>query len=110
MASPCDKCGKRVARVRFVGARWLGHDCGCAAERVLPTATNPYGDLTLQHVHDENGKPLRVTSARQLREAETRYNFSSVVANQDSKNFDTPPPSHQRHVGEFYKRKFASRG
>lgn len=65
---------------------------GCLNPRHAELAgTNPLGSLVLDHVHDEAGQPVRVTSLRQLRAAEQRYHFRSVVANQDASNFDTPP-------------------
>src|SRR5271156_6138989 len=90
-ALTCDECGEIVFRVRFTGGRFLGVDCRCVREAAVKTCINPYSDLTIQHVHDEHGKPIHVTSARQLGEAEQRYNFASVVRNMDAKNFDAPP-------------------
>lgn len=57
----------------------------------VAVCTNPYSDLTLTHCLDEQGQPVRVTSKRQLLEAEKRYNFRSLVAHTDSINFDKPP-------------------
>lgn len=47
--------------------------------------------LTLDHVQDETDAPVRVTSARQLREAEARYKFRHHAANYDEANWDKPP-------------------
>jgi hypothetical protein len=56
-----------------------------------PSCVNPYSDLVLTHCHDETGKPVRVTSKRQLLEAEKRYHFKSLVATYDEANFDKAP-------------------
>ena len=66
----------------------------------LAVAT-PLSELVMDHVHDELGRPLRVTSLRQLREAEQRLHFRSIVANEDSANFDTPPKSDK---GDMFQR------
>lgn len=67
----------------------------------LNAVATPLAELVMDHVHDEFGKPLRVTSLRQLREAEQRLHFRSVVANEDSQNFDTPPRAEH---GDLFKR------
>jgi hypothetical protein len=101
MAAICSICGKesvhyrqRVAPAVFEGERpqFIVTCQTCLNPRHAELAgTNPLGSLTLTHVHDELGQPVRVTSLRQLRAAEQRYHFRSVVANQDAANFDTPP-------------------
>lgn len=50
-----------------------------------------FDELVLDHVHDESGQPVRVSSVRQLREAEKRYNFRHHAANMDQANWDKPP-------------------
>jgi len=57
----------------------------------IPQCVNPYANLVLEHARDEQGNPVRVTSKRQLLEAEKRYKFKSLVANWNSENFDKPP-------------------
>lgn len=47
--------------------------------------------MVIEHVRDEEGKPLRVTSRRQLEEAEKKYHFRSLVAHTWEENFDKPP-------------------
>lgn len=106
----CDGCGKPIYRSRLIRKRWLGVDCGCVREEAIKSTINPYGDLTIQHIHGEDGKPIRVTSSRQLAEAEVRYNFSSVVRNMEQKNFDAPPQARRQGIGETYQRKFFRRG
>jgi hypothetical protein len=109
MANNCDNCGEACHRTRWINGRYLGLDCRCYTERVQASAVNPYGDLTLEHVHGEDGKPIRVTSSRQLSEAEKKHNFISVVRNMDQQNIDTPPVNRIRTVDDVYKRRF-SRG
>ena len=59
-----------------------------------------FSDLTLSHVAGEDGRPLRVTSLRQLREAEKKYKFRSWAANQDEKNFDKPPEAPSNRIAD----------
>lgn len=105
----CDKCNEVVYRTRFIGGRFLGLDCNCVREARIQSCINVYSDLTLDHISDEMGNKVRVTSARQLSEAEKRYNFSSVALNMDSKNFDAPPQARVSTVTDHYQRKFAGR-
>jgi putative FmdB family regulatory protein len=53
------------------------------------SCSNPYENLTLQHVRGEDGKPITVHSLKELREAEKKYNFIHAVANDDQ--IDLPP-------------------
>lgn len=94
MAAICDDCGQETQR--YVMKFWAGrahYSCRvCEHPRHSAIAcVNPYADLTLEHVLDEQGKPVRVTSRRQLEQAEKRYNFRSLVAHTNSDNFDKPP-------------------
>lgn len=91
----CDSCGEETARyvVRFYDGR-LHQECRvCTHPRHsgYSSCVNPYADLRLDHVLDEENKPVRVTSRRQLEQAEKRYNFRSLVAHTMSENFDKPP-------------------
>lgn len=107
----CDRCKALVYKTRFVGGEFIGVDCGCvAADRVQRSCVNVYGDLVLDHVHDESGNKVRITSSRQLAEAEVRFNFSSCVRNMEAKNFDAPPQARRQGIGETYQRKFSRRG
>lgn len=110
MAQRCDGCGKDNYRVRFIGGKFLGTECCIRDIAIAAGATNPYGDLTLSHIHDEKGQPVRITSSRQLAAAEQRFNFSSVVRNMEQKNFDAPPTARRQGIGETYQRKFSRRG
>lgn len=67
----------------------------CSRPQPRETCSNPFAALTLDHVHDGQGRPLEITSLRQLRDAEKRHHFSSCVANTDSANFDKPPQTRQ---------------
>ncbi len=106
MANNCGKCGQPCYRTRFIGGEFLGIDCGCLQERRAQSAVVAFGELTLDHIHDERGHKVRVTSLRQLQEAEKRYNFASVVANYDARNVDTPPQQKVFGVSDVYKTKF----
>lgn len=100
MPVQCEDCGvttsRYVTKFHSGGSRTTCHTC---EHPVKATCHNPFSDLTLEHVHDEQGRPLRVTSSRQLREAEKKYHFRSVVAHTDEANFDKPP---QQQKGDLY--------
>lgn len=106
MANVCEACGETCYRTRFLAGRWLGLDCRCVTDKAQASCNNPFGDLTLEHVFDERGNKVRITSSRQLAEAEKRYNFASVVRNQDSTNIDRPPEQPVFRVDDRYRRKF----
>ena len=105
----CDQCGNTVYRIKFRGDQWIGEDCGCLREKVLQSCFNPFSDLTLDHVFGDDGKPIRVTSLRQLNAAEHRYGFASVVANMDAANVNTPPQQKRMEVADMYQWKFNRR-
>lgn len=106
MANLCGNCGETCYRTRFIGGKFLGLDCRCVKDRAQASAVNPYADLTLEHVYDEHGQPVRITSSRQLSEAEQRYNFASVVRNMDENNIDKPTQQPVFNVTDHYRRKF----
>lgn len=99
MSAVCDNCGQTVARYsqwpkeqpdgkyKFITSCYV---CEHPQHAMASGAVRVFSELTLDHVTGEDGKPVRVTSLRQLREAEKRYGFRSVVANSDEKNFDNP--------------------
>ncbi len=104
MANTCDTCGESVYRTIFRGGKFVGVDCRCYTERVATDAEHSqFSDFTLEHVHDEYGKPVRVTSMRQLQEAEKRYHFSSVVLAQDAANIDRAPQQKALTVRDVYR-------
>lgn len=105
----CPECGATVCRERLVGDKFKGVDCGCAGKEMLrkEAEKNMYSDLTLEHVHDERGNKVRVTSSRQLSEAQKRYEFASVVHSMNSENIDRAPVQKPLSVSDIYRRKFA---
>ncbi len=113
MAQTCDKCGvvvyQRILRMEppYKG-QWHGVDCGCMKRpRELADSTvNPY-DITLDHVYDEFGQKLHVSSIRELSAAETRLGFQHVVLNQDRQNWDDPPQQRSVTMSDIVKRKFS---
>lgn len=107
----CDECQKPVYRVRLMQStgKWLGFACGCLQDEIVKTTVNPFSDLTIAHIHGEDNKPIRVTSVRQLREAEKRYGFKHHVANMNEANFGVAPSHRATTVADHYRRKFAGR-
>jgi putative FmdB family regulatory protein len=68
-------------------------------------AHNPYENLTLDHVKDERGKPVKVNSEAELHAAEKRYGFVHAA----SWGLEDKPPQHDPDAGNIaksYKRKF----
>jgi len=61
------------------------------------SCSNPYENLTLQHVRDEKGKPVVVNSLKELREAEKKYNFVHAVSSDDQ---ISEPPQHESWAGD----------
>jgi len=109
MSQTCDACGTVVFRRRYMAEqkRWLGYDCGCLAADWIPkSCANPF-DLTLDHVYDEFGQRLHVSSIRELSAAETRLGFQHVVLNQDRQNWDDPPQQRSVTMSDIVKRKFS---
>jgi len=110
MAQVCSGCGESVFRTRFSGGKWLGVDCGCSRDAIIVDSDNPFrnnGELVLEHVHDSDGKPLRVTSIRQLEAAQNRLHFNHIPTNMDRANWDRPKQQRAYTVGDHYQRKFA---
>ncbi len=52
---------------------------------------DPFSSLTLDHVRDQQDRPVTVTSLRQLRQIEKEHRCLSAVANLDDKHVDEPP-------------------
>jgi len=110
MSQTCGGCGESVFRTRFSGGKWLGVDCGCSQVSLMVDADNPFrnnGELVLEHVHDSDGKPLRVTSMRQLEAAQNRLHFNHIPTNMDRADWDRPKQQRAYTVGDLYRRKFA---
>jgi len=70
----------------------------CRSPRMRESLVNPYYDLTLDHVHDHSGQPVRVTSLRQLQQAEKEFKFKSLVGNEREADFDKPPQTPKRDL------------
>lgn len=113
MAQVCEGCKAEVYRTTFLqeSKQWLGTECGCLRVHFMRDADNPFrtnGELVIEHIHtDAAGTPLRVTSRRQLEEAQQRYNFNHIPTNMDRANWDRPKQQQAYTVGDHYKRKFA---
>lgn len=75
-------------RITRMGARTCCRACRYPTVRSI---ANPYTGMILEHVHDDHGQSLRVDSIRQLQDAEKRFRFKSLVANERSADFDKPP-------------------
>ena len=111
MSQRCDQCEKVVYRRKYMPKRkiWLGVDCGCVkADSVPRSCANPW-DLTLDHVHDEFGQKLHVSSIRELSDAEKRLGFQHVVLNQDRQNWDDPPQQAPVDMAKIHNWKFSDR-
>jgi hypothetical protein len=67
---------------------------------VRESVSNPFASLELDHVHDEYSNPVRVTSLKQLQDAEKRYGFRSLVANVDSSDHNKPPQLQPKSLAE----------
>ena len=106
MSFHCDECGEeRDGRytMKFYGSlvRTTCHACDHPVHS--SQAVNMFSDLPLDHVLDESGQPIRVTSRRQLHEAERRYGFKSLVANFDEANFDKSPQAPSNQIADHMK-------
>lgn len=97
----CSSCGNESpsysVRLTPRGRRIVCRNCTRPHPR--SRCHNPYSSLTLDHVHDAHGQPLHVTSLRQMQEAEKKYRFKSLVANECEADFDKPP---QTRVGDMF--------
>ena len=112
MAQQCGQCGKDNYRTTFVASqgKWLGAECGCFSVRFLRDTDSPFstnGELVLQHIHDSDGKPLRVTSMRELEAAQSKYHFNHVVTNMDRGNQDQPKQQRVYTIRDLVRSKFA---
>jgi len=112
MAQQCDLCSQPVYRKiwttdaatgKMVGK---GVECGCTRKPKPPVGTDNVFSVTLQHVHDEFGKPIRVDNLRQLSAAESRYGFESCILSRNEQNFNDAPQQRKFGVADLYRRKF----
>lgn len=67
----------------------------CTRPRLRDSVANPYQNLELEHVHDDAGQPLRVSSLRQLDQAQRQHHFQHWATSADSVNIDKPPSHRQ---------------
>lgn len=112
MANLCGNCGTSVHRTRWSPSKekFVGVDCGCLREQIVQSCATPFSDLTLDHIHNEAGQPIRVTSIHQLREAEKKYNFVHHVANHNEANFGVTKQQERYTVQGRMDRRFGGRG
>lgn len=111
MSQQCDSCHKDNYRVTFVAGRgqWLGTECGCLRIQIARDMDNPFatsGELVLDHVRDGDGNKVRVTSLRELRQAESKHNFEHVASNADRSNWDKPRQQTAYNIGDNYRSRF----
>ena len=98
----CSRCGHDSSSfsVRFT-ARGPQRVCRhCTSPQARDSVVNPFASLVLDHVHDDQGRPVEVTSLRQLQQAERRYKFRSLVANEREADFNKPPQHRQKDLFE----------
>jgi putative FmdB family regulatory protein len=62
---------------------------------------NPFEGLTLYHVRDENNKPIRVNSEKELRAAERKYKFVHAASHSMSQDSLNTPPQHELGAGDI---------
>lgn len=70
------------------------------SRRALFAARNAFDNFTLDHVHDEQGKKVKVNSIAELRAAEKKYNFALAVASDDGGSA-AAPPQHEPWAGRI---------
>jgi hypothetical protein len=105
----CCKCGHEGPRgvVVFTPSGDSREYCKvCRPSQHVNKAQNIWDNFTCQHMRDEKGKPIKVNSLKELREAEKRTN--SVLAIM-SDNDVSQPPQHEPDAGNIarkYKKKF----
>jgi hypothetical protein len=89
----CDECQREADHyVRKLTKTGFRTQCrACKTGRVRPSVYSPFADMRIDHVHGHDGKALRVTSLRQLYEAEKEFKFKSCVGHTDEARFDDPP-------------------
>lgn len=104
----CRLKGKPVFKLSFQGGKFRGVDCGCARRYRIKLTLNPFA-VTMQHVRDEAGHPIRVESIAQMSAAEKRYGFESCILNRDAQNFNDTPSQVPVTMDRLYQRKFGRR-
>ena len=95
----CSRCGHDVTAFSLRPSS--GPVCrACSSPHSHASVANPFAALVLDHAHDDQGRPIEVTSLRQLQAAEKRHHFHSLVANERSADFDKPPQHRQPDLFE----------
>lgn len=109
MANVCEGCTQSVYRTIFNTAKkqWLGVECGCTRRARAQMSTGSMFDITFDHVHDQFGNKVHVSSIRELERAEKTFGFQSVVLNKDAQNFDDAPQQPKVDVASLHKWKFS---
>ena len=80
---------RRSKAIMFVrGGRW---------EMKRGACHNPYENLVLENIRDEKGKPVRVNSAKELADAEKKYNFIHAA----SHGLENEAPQHDTGAGDI---------
>ena len=66
MSQHCANCGEIQYRLSWRDGKGIGTECGCLhSTNPRNSVADPF-DLTLEHVHDENGRPMHFENLRQL--------------------------------------------
>jgi putative FmdB family regulatory protein len=92
----CPRCHSRKVEQQISAPAFVISDKGHYRGR----CSNPYENLTLQHVRDEKGKPVRVNSLAELRVAEKRYGFVHAFSSQNASSLDDAP-QHESWAGDI---------
>lgn len=109
MAQKCDVCSREVYRTTYIGGKWVGEDCGCRNPPMIHDCDSPFRDgatLTLDHIHNERGEKVVVSSIRQLREAEKRHGFVHHASNMSKRDWGNAPQQRRYTIADLYQRKF----
>ena len=62
---------------------------------------NPYENLTLHHIRDEKGKPIKVNSRKELEAAEVKYGFVHALSHALTTEQIDNPPQHESWAGDI---------
>ncbi len=86
MASYCDNCGELQYRRQYRDGKFIGTDCGCLhLVNGRNSVADPFAGLTLEHVHDENGKPRTFENMRALSRFEAETGMVHAVLSHSEK-------------------------
>lgn len=62
---------------------------------------NPYDNLTLYNVRDEQGKPIKVNSRRELEAAEKKHSFVHALSHAMTRDQLDTPPTNESWAGDI---------